>query len=84
MNGFNLSEGNMQTLLEIAGKKLGQSPEALRQQLESGNIDGLLKQADPQMRARMNGVLQDPKGLEALLADQGVRTLLKGFLGRNG
>ena len=45
-HNFNLSPEQTQQLLNIAGEKLGADPEQLRQQLESGKLDGLMGKLD--------------------------------------
>lgn len=81
MNNFNLSDEKMASLLEIAGKKLGKDPQELKAQLESGQLDNVLGNMSPQAANQINGLLQNPKALEAMLQNEKVRNMLGGLLG---
>lgn len=81
MNNFNLSEDKQRALLEMAGKKFGKSPEELKAQLESGQLDSLLGNIDTQKKDQINSLLQNPKALEAMLQNEQVKKLLGGLLG---
>lgn len=81
LNNLNLSNDSLNALLGMAGKKLGQDPAALKQQLESGNLNGLLSSLDPNAQAQINQALQNPKQIEALLGDQKVKNMLSNLMG---
>lgn len=52
---------NIDSLIEIASKKLGVSPESLRSSLNSGDISGITSKLSPGDREKVNAVLNDPK-----------------------
>ena len=81
-NNFNLDPQQAQQLLKIAGQKLGTDPNQLRQQLESGRLNDLLGQMNPQQAARVNQLLQDPEALKQTLSSPAVRAMLAGLLGK--
>lgn len=81
MNNFNLSEDKLNTLLSIAGKKLGKDPDQLKQQLESGQLDNVLGSMDQKNAGKINTLLQNPKAIETMLQNEGVRNMLNGLLG---
>lgn len=83
MSNLKLSDEKMAALLNMAGKKLGQDPAQLRDQLESGNLGNLLKNMDPKSADKVNAVLKDPKALEALMANDQVKNLLSSLMGGN-
>ena len=67
-------------LLKIASARLGKDPIMLRQELENGSYDNILKGvgADKQ---KLQELLQDKKGLESLLSSPEVKTILKEIMG---
>lgn len=83
MNNLNLSDSQLSALLNMAGKKLGQDPAQLKSQLENGKLDNLLGGLDASTAQKVNGVLSNPKAVEALLGNEQVRSLLQS-LGGNG
>lgn len=81
LNGPNLSDAKVNALLQMAGKKLGRDPDALRQQLEAGQLDSVLGKLSPEVRNQANSLLSDPKKLEELMANDNVKNLLSGLMG---
>jgi len=79
MTNFNMSDDKMNSLLNMAGQKLGKSPNELREQLQSGNMDALLKNLDPKSASKVQSVLSNPKALEALMQNEQIRNLLGGM-----
>ena len=82
MNNLNISQDKINLLLGMAGKKLGQDPAALKAKLESGDLDSIISKMSPQAKSQMSGLLQDPKGIESLLADEKIKNMLSGLLGK--
>lgn len=81
MNNLNLSDDKLNTMLGIVGKKLGQDPEQLKQQLEQGKLDNVLSNMNPKTAGQINGLLQNPKALEAMLNNPQVQGMLSNMLG---
>lgn len=81
MNNLNLSQDKVNALLGMAAKKLGKSPDELKKQLQSGDLNSLAQNMDANASGQINKVLNDPKALEALLQNEKIKALL-GSLGR--
>ena len=77
-----ISPEKLNLLLNLAGKKLGQSPEQLKKQLASGNMDGLMAKLNPQAKDQLGKLMQNPQGLEALLRDEKIKSMLAGLIGQ--
>jgi hypothetical protein len=82
LSSVNLPPDKLSALLNIAGKKLGKDPAELKQQLESGNLDGIMGKMTPQAKQQMGALLSDKKKLEALMADEKIKNLLAGIIGK--
>lgn len=76
---MNISDEKLNSLLNMAGKKFGQDPAALRAQLESGNLEGLMQKMDPKTKEQLGAVMSDPKQLEALMANEKIKNLIEKF-----
>jgi len=81
LNNLNLSEAKLAALLNMAGKKLGQDPQALKERLQSGDISQVMQGMDPASKEKLGGLIGDPKKLEALMRDEKVKGLLAGLMG---
>jgi len=79
MNKLNLSDDKVNSLLGLAGKKLGKDPEALREQLKSGDIGGVLSGMDEGSAARVQSVLSNPDAIQTLLRNEQLQQLLAGL-----
>ena len=79
MTNFNLPDDKVDSLLNMAGEKLGKSPDELREQLQSGNMDALLKNLDPKAASRLQSLLSNPRALEMLMQNEQLRNLLGGM-----
>lgn len=66
-------------LLSMASKKLGCTPDQLREQLESGQLEQSIKNSnptDPSM-AKFKQMISDPKAAEKLMKDPNAAEILK-------
>jgi len=81
MNNLNLSDDKVNALLNMASQKLGKSPDDLKSQLQSGNLDSLMGGIDPKAASQIQNLLSNPAALEALMKNEQLRKLLGG-LGR--
>lgn len=68
---------NIDNLLNMAGQRLGKSPEELRQQLAQNNLGGLGLSA--QQQQQIQNILQNPAELNKILSNPQIAQLLKGF-----
>lgn len=77
MQDFNLSDAKRNALLKMAGKQLGTDPNRLKEKLEAGQLSEVVNSLDPEAKARVNGLLQNPQALQALLGNAQVQDLLR-------
>ena len=78
-SNMNFSPDKMNLLLNMAGKKLGKDPQALKQQLESGNLGDAISGLDANTQNKIGAILQDPKALETMLQSDQVKNIISGF-----
>ena len=81
-NNFNISPDQMDSLLALAGKKMGKDPEKLREQMQSGQMDGILGGLSPAQRAQIQGFMNNPAAVQQFLGPPKVQQLLRGLMGR--
>lgn len=81
MNNMNLSPDKMDSLLKIAGQKLGKNPSELKSQLEQGNLDNIISGLDPKLQSQIASIANNPKAVEAMLQNPGVANMLAGLMG---
>lgn len=81
-NNFNFSQKQMDLLLQMAGQKIGASPDKLREQMQSGQVDSLISALPPDKQAQINSVMQNPGAIEQLMKNPQVQQLLKNLMGR--
>lgn len=84
MNQNDFSAGQVNDMLKTASNKLGISPEELKQQLESGNLQNALQKMGPRNAAKLQKILSDPQLSQQFLSDPKVLAKLKAILGQNG
>ena len=70
----NMSPGQLDMLLKLAGKKLGRDPQTLKNQLESGNLDNL--GIDQQQKQQISQLLQNPQALSQFLEQPQIKQML--------
>jgi hypothetical protein len=68
---------NLQHLLILAAKQLGKSPQQLEQELQSGNLNGLLGGLQPEARQKAQQLIQNPELAKQLLSSKEASELLK-------
>ena len=82
MNQNDFSAGQVNDMLKTASSKLGVSPEELKQQLESGNLQSALQKMGPRNAAKLQKILSDPQLSQQFLSDPKVLAKLKTILGQ--
>jgi hypothetical protein len=80
MNLNSLTPEQRERLLKAAGGQLGMSPEALKNQLESGQLDALLSRLSPEQSGQIGALLKNPAAVSQLLQNPQVAELLKKFM----
>jgi len=76
LNNLNVSDEKLNALMQMAANKLGQDPETLKQQLQSGNLDDITKNMDPKAASQLGNIINNPKAIEALLGSDKIRSIL--------
>jgi len=56
-----MSNINIESLIELASRKMGVSADSLRSALNKGDINGITANLSESDRAKVNAVLNDPK-----------------------
>ena len=81
-NNLNLSQDQMDSLMQMAGKKMGTDPQKLKEQMQSGQMDGILKNLNPNQQAQIQNLMNNPAAIEQLMNSPKVQMLLKGLMGK--
>ena len=68
---------NANELFESLSRQLNLSPEQIKSSCESGNTDGLLKNADSQTVQQVESILSDPEKTRELLNSPEAQALIK-------
>lgn len=66
-----------ETLLKIAGQKLGTTPENLKNQIENGTFDSAVKNMNQQQAMIFKQAISDPKFAEKILSSPQAQQLYK-------
>lgn len=82
MSQFQLSQSQMDQLLNMAGKKMGTDPEALKQQMQNGQANALLGALPKDKQAQISALMQNPQAVEQFMQNPKVQQLLKGLMGK--
>lgn len=80
MDNMNLSPDMMDKLLKMAGQKLGQDPNSIKANLESGNLNQIISGLDPKLQGKIAEFANNPKAVEALTKNNNVGDLLSGLM----
>lgn len=78
---MNINQNQLDGLLNVVSKKLGMSPQDLKQQLESGKFDKALNGMNPKDAATFQQVMQNPKIIEQLMSAPQAQALYKKIAG---
>lgn len=81
MDRQKLDPKQVDQLLAAAGKKLGVPPAQLRQELESGKYDKVLKNMSPKDSAMLQKVLKNPEMVEKLVSSPQAQALYQKKIG---
>lgn len=81
-NNFNISPDQMDSLLALAGKKMGKDPEKLREQMQSGPDGRHPRRAQPRAEGQIQGFMNNPAAVQQFLGNPKVQQLLRGLMGR--
>lgn len=81
MSSFSITPEQVHMLLQIAGKRLGTTPEALAKAIQSGGLDGLQQTLSPQNRQKLASLLGDRAQAEQLLRSPDIQAILRQVAG---
>lgn len=81
MNNLNLPPDKMDSLLKLAGQKLGKNPDDIKTQLENGNLNQVIGGLDPGLQSKISALANDPKAVEALMKNNSIQNLITGLMG---
>ena len=76
------SSAQLNSMLAIASKKLGTSPEALRQNIEQGNIAEVVKKMGGHDAEQVSRLLNNKEELEKLMNSPQVKELINKLNGK--
>ncbi len=77
----NISGEQLELLIQIAARRMGQDPDRLRQMLASGGAQQLLGNLNPQQAQQVGQLLSNPKAMEQFLNSPQARKLMSELLG---
>ncbi len=77
------SEQKINMLLNIASKKMGMSPAALRAKLEDGTFDNIVKGLSEADAKKLSGIANDPNKVNAILSNPENAKKFSDMLGKN-
>lgn len=72
----------LQALLNLVAQRLGKRPDELQQQAQSGNLQNLLSNMNPNDAAKLQQVLGDAEATKKLLSSPQAQALLKKLNGQ--
>ena len=81
MAAENLSPQQIERLLAVAGRRLGTTPEQLRQAFQNGGLAGISDLLSAEEATRAENLLKDRQRVQELLATPGMQQLLQQLLG---
>lgn len=70
----NIPPAQLDAILKMAGQKLGRDPQALKEQLEKGNLDQL--GINPQQQQQIGQLLKNPQALSQFLEQPQIKQML--------
>lgn len=82
MDRQKLDPKQVDQLLAAASKKLGVPPQQLKEELESGKYDKVLKNMNQKDSAMLQKVLQNPKVVEKLISSPQAKALYQKLSGK--
>lgn len=74
-----MNSANYSKMLEMASKKLGTSPEALKSSLEKGNIEQFTSSLSDSDKQKLKVLIQNPKLAEQFLNSKQAQDMMKKY-----
>lgn len=76
MNPSSLTPEKLRALMQLAGQRLGATPEQLEAVLRTGRTDSLASRLSPELLGKLNALLGDREQIERLLASPQIQSYL--------
>ena len=76
MNPSSLTPEKLRALMQLAGQRLGATPDQLETVLKTGSTEPLASRLSPDLMKRLNTLLGDREQIERLLASPEVQSYL--------
>lgn len=73
------NQNAMNELIQQASKKLGASPEALKQQVNNGKLDEIMKKLPPQQAQSFQNILNNPELAKKLMDTPQAKAIMQKF-----
>lgn len=80
-NNQHNNENNVEKLLKSVSDKLGKSPEELKNASQSGNVENLLSNLNPNDANKIKKLLSDKNAADKILSTPQAQSLIKQLLG---
>ncbi len=81
MNQNQLSPEQIENLINLASKKLGADPNALKENLSQGNADKIIGNLAPAQQAIIAKLLKDPKAVESFMGTPQAKEFMNRIIG---
>lgn len=82
MKQSNFSQSQMDSLIAMAGKKMGKDPEKIKEQMKSGEMDGLIDGLPAQKQEQIRNLINNPQAMEQFMQNPKLQQLLRGLMGK--
>lgn len=76
---MNLNQKGMDALLGMASKKVGTSPQNLKNDLEKGNLDNVMKGMNPSDSKKLKETLSNKQMMDKIMNSPEAQALMKKF-----
>jgi hypothetical protein len=75
----NYNSGNLGSLIGKASEKIGTSPETLKQQIDAGRVDDIIRKLPPKQAENFKNILNNPEMAKKLMETPQAKMLMKQF-----
>lgn len=83
MDNHNLTEEQLQALVQFASKKLGTTPEKLAKTVQQGDFSSIASKMQPGEAARLNAIASDKSKAEQLVNSPEAQKLIQQLLNQS-
>lgn len=72
----NIPPAQLDSMLKMAGQRLGRDPQTLKSQLQSGQLDQVVQGMDPQQQQQIGQLLKDPQALSQFFEQPQIKQMI--------